>query len=141
MTRTIDDEAAVDSDSDDYIDESAIDDDDDSSDWEDATEESDKPYLTSRRSLITLMLTQNDQAHNIGGQASQSTSTIPRYHLPNGPSLAVSPNDPDEVPPTMKGLPSPGLKPIHEVPGSTTKPIMTGPNQLQPQAAISPRTN
>ncbi|KAG7408927.1 Uncharacterized protein Forpi1262_v017955 [Fusarium oxysporum f. sp. raphani] len=64
MTRTIDDEAAVDSDTGDYIDESAIDDDDDSSDWEDSTEESSKssmddtffqrvgskPNLTSRRS-------------------------------------------------------------------------------------------
>ncbi|EXK80472.1 hypothetical protein FOQG_15015 [Fusarium oxysporum f. sp. raphani 54005] len=40
MTRTIDDEAAVDSDTDEYIDERAIDDDDDSWDWEDSTDES-----------------------------------------------------------------------------------------------------
>ncbi|KAL4729236.1 hypothetical protein ACLX1H_003650 [Fusarium chlamydosporum] len=154
MTRTIDDEAAVDSDSDDYIDESAIDDDDDSSDWEDSMEESgkssmddrffqrvdSKPNLTSRRSLITLMLAQNDRARNLGGHASQSTSAIPRSRLANGPSLAASPNDSDEAPLMMKGMRGPGLKPIHEVPRSTAQPIMTGPNHLQPQAALSPRT-
>lgn len=156
MTRTIDDddEAAVDSDSDDYIDESAIDDDDDSSDWEDSMEESgkssmddrffqrvdSKPNLTSRRSLITLMLAQNDRSRNLGGHASQSTSAIPRSRLVNGPSLAASPNDSDEAPLMMKGMRGPGLKPIHEVPRSTAQPIMTGPNHLQPQAALSPRT-
>ncbi|CAG1993361.1 unnamed protein product, partial [Fusarium graminearum] len=156
MTRTIDDddEAAVDSDSDDYIDESAIDDDDDSSDWEDSMEESgkssmddrffqrvdSKPNLTSRRSLITLMLAQNDRSRNLGGHASQSTSAIPRSRLVNGPSLAASPNDSDEAPLMMKGMRGPGLKPIHEVPRSTAQPIMTGPNHLQPQVALSPRT-
>ncbi|PTD01858.1 hypothetical protein FCULG_00010298 [Fusarium culmorum] len=156
MTRTIDDddEAAVDSDSDDYIDESAIDDDDDSSDWEDSMEESgkssmddrffqrvdSKPNLTSRRSLITLMLAQNDRSRNLGGHASQSTSAIPRSRLVNGSSLAASPNDSDEAPLMMKGMRGPGLKPIHEVPRSTAQPIMTGPNHLQPQAALSPRT-
>ncbi|KAK2666732.1 Protein of unknown function DUF3295 [Fusarium oxysporum f. sp. vasinfectum] len=48
MTRTIDDEAAVDSDTDDYIDESAIDDDDDSSDWEDSMEESGKSSMDEK---------------------------------------------------------------------------------------------
>jgi len=154
MTRTIDNEAAVDSDTDDYIDESAIDDDDDSSDWEDSMEESgkssmddrffqrvdSKPNLTSRRSLITLMLAQNDRARNLGGHASQSTSAIPRSRLAHGPSLGASPNDSDEAPLMMKGMRGPGLKPIHEVPRSTAQPIMTGPNHLQPQAALSPRT-
>ncbi|KAK2666743.1 Protein of unknown function DUF3295 [Fusarium oxysporum f. sp. vasinfectum] len=48
MTRTIDDEAAVDSDTDDYIDESAIDDDDDSSDWEDSMEETGKSSMDDK---------------------------------------------------------------------------------------------
>ncbi|GKU22610.1 hypothetical protein FLAG1_11035 [Fusarium langsethiae] len=149
-----DDEAAVDSDSDDYIDESAIDDDDDSSDWEDATEESgksnvddmffqrvnSKPNLTSRRSLITLMFAQNDSARNLGGHASQSTSATPQSRSPDGPSLGASPSDSDEAPLMMKGMRGPALKPIHEVPRSTVQPIMTGPNHLQPQTALSPRT-
>ncbi|KAF4946172.1 hypothetical protein FSARC_14257 [Fusarium sarcochroum] len=156
MTRTIDDEAAVDSDTDDYIDESAIDDDDDSSDWEDSMEESgkssmddmffqrvdSKPNLNSRRSLITLMLAQNDRARNLGNHASQSTSAIPqsrKAHVP--PPPGVSPDDSDEVPLVMKGMRGPGLKPIHEVPRSSAQPIMTGPNYIQPQAAVSPRTN
>ncbi|KAH7465108.1 hypothetical protein FOMA001_g16971 [Fusarium oxysporum f. sp. matthiolae] len=151
MTRTIDDEAAVDSDTDDYIDESAIDDDDDSSDWEDSMEESgkssmddksfqqvdSKPNLTSRRSLITLMLAQNDR---LGNHASKSTSAIPRSRMANGPSLGASPKDSDEAPLMMKGMRGPGLKPIHEMPRSSAQPIMTGPNHIQPQAALSPRT-
>ncbi|EXL39311.1 hypothetical protein FOCG_18082 [Fusarium oxysporum f. sp. radicis-lycopersici 26381] len=151
MTRTIDDEAAVDSDTDDYIDESAIDDDDDSSDWEDSMEESgkssmddkffqrvdSKPNLTSRRSLITLMLAQNNR---LGNHASKSTSAIPRSRMANGPSLGASTNDSDEAPLMMKGMRGPGLKPIHEVPRSSAQPIITGPNHIQPQAALSPRT-
>ncbi|KAJ0138379.1 Bifunctional solanapyrone synthase [Fusarium oxysporum f. sp. albedinis] len=152
MTRTIDDEAAVDSDTDDYIDESAIDDDDDSSDWEDSMEESgkssmddkffqrvdSKPNLTSRRSLITLMLAQNNR---LGNHASKSTSAIPRSRMANGPSLGASPNDSDEAPLMMKGMRGPSLKPIHEVPRSKAQPIITGPSHIQPQAALSPRTN
>ncbi|WKT54316.1 Protein of unknown function DUF3295 [Fusarium oxysporum f. sp. vasinfectum] len=152
MTRTIDDEAAVDSDTDDYIDESAIDDDDDSSDWEDSMEESgkssmddkffqgvdSKPNLTSRRSLITLMLAQNNR---LGNHASKSTSAIPRSRMADGPSLGASPNDSDEAPLMMKGMRGPGLKPIHEVPRSKAQPIITGPSHIQPQAALSPRTN
>ncbi|KAF5265883.1 hypothetical protein FOXYS1_3283 [Fusarium oxysporum] len=152
MTQTIDDEAAVDSDTDDYIDESAIDDDDDSSDWEDSMEESgkssmddkffqrvdSKPNLTSRRSLITLMLAQNNR---LGNHASKSTSAIPRSRMANGPSLGALPNDSDEAPLMMKGMRGPGLKPIHEVPRSKAQPIITGPNHIQPQAAMSPRTN
>ncbi|KAK2667785.1 Protein of unknown function DUF3295 [Fusarium oxysporum f. sp. vasinfectum] len=48
MTRKIDDEASVDSDTDDYIDKSAIDDEDDSSDWEDAMEESGKSSMDDK---------------------------------------------------------------------------------------------
>ncbi|KAF5013839.1 hypothetical protein FDECE_196 [Fusarium decemcellulare] len=154
MTRTIPDEAAVDSDTD-YIDESAIDDDDDSSDWEDSIEDSgkssmddkffqrvdSKPNLTSRRSLITLMLAQNERARTLGNHASQSTSAIPRSRVAHhGPSLGASPNDSDEAPLMMKGMRGPGLKPIHEVPRSSAQPIMVGPNHVQAQAALSPRT-
>jgi hypothetical protein len=154
MTRTIDDEAVVDSDSDDYIDESAIDDDDDSSDWEDDKEESgkssmddkffqrvdSKPNLTSRRSLITLMLAQNDRARNLGGHASQSTSTIPPTRIANSHSRTLLPKRSNRASLMMKGMRGPALKPIHDVPRSTAQPIMTGPNHLQPQAALSPRT-
>ncbi|KAG7403563.1 Uncharacterized protein Forpe1208_v016162 [Fusarium oxysporum f. sp. rapae] len=147
MTRTIDDEAAVDSDTDDYIDESAIDDDDDSSDWEDSMEESgkssmddkffqrvdSKPNLTSRRSLITLMIAQNNHP-------SKPTSAIPLSRMANGLSPDASPSDSDEAPLMMKGMRGPGLKPIHEVPRFSAQPIMTGPNHIQPQAAMSPRT-
>lgn len=149
-----DDEAAVDSDTD-YIDESAIDDDDDdSSDWEDSMEDSgkssvddkmfqrvdSKANLASRRSLITLMLAQNDRARNLGNHASQSTSAIPRSRLAHGPSLGASPNDSDEAPLMMKGMRGPGLKPIHEIPRSSAQPIMATPNQVHAQAALSPRT-
>ncbi|EXL39355.1 hypothetical protein FOCG_18028 [Fusarium oxysporum f. sp. radicis-lycopersici 26381] len=153
-TQTTDAEAAVDSDTDEYIDENAIDDDDDSSDWEDSMEESgkssmddkffqrvdSKPNLTSRRSLITLMLAQNDPARNCGNRASQSTSAIPQSGMANGPSLSASPSDSDEAPLMMKGMHGPGLKPIHEVPKSNAQPIKAGPNHTQPQAATSPGT-
>jgi hypothetical protein len=74
------------------IDESAIDD-DGSSDWEDSTEESGKSSiddklsfprvesrrnLTSRRSLITTMLRQNDRAAAPQSPASKSTSALQR---------------------------------------------------------------
>ncbi|KAG7402562.1 Uncharacterized protein Forpe1208_v017158 [Fusarium oxysporum f. sp. rapae] len=150
MTRTIDDEDAVDSDTDDYIDESAIDDDDDSSDWEDSMEASGKSSmddkffqrvdvkrnLTSRRSLITLGLAQNDDVHNLGNRASQSTLAVPESNSPNCLSPSASSDDSDEGSLLMKGIRGPGLKPLHEVPGSSAQPIMTGPNPTQPQAAM-----
>ncbi|KAF7554567.1 hypothetical protein G7046_g6786 [Stylonectria norvegica] len=155
MTHTIEDEAAVDSDTD-YVDESAIDDDDDESEWEDSIEDSGKSSLddklfqrvdskrnlTSRPSLITLMLTQTERAKNLGNHASQSTSAIPRSRMThNGPSLGVSPNDSDEAPLMMKGMRQPTtLKPIHEIPRSTAQPIMGGTSQAHAQAALSPRT-
>ncbi|TVY73659.1 hypothetical protein Focb16_v006058 [Fusarium oxysporum f. sp. cubense] len=154
MTRTVDDQAVVDSDIDDYIDEDAIDDDDDSSDWEDSMEASgissmddklfqrvdSKPNLTSRRSLIALMLAQNDLTRSLCNHSSQSTSAIPGSRIANGPSLAASPNNSDEAPLMMKGMRDPGLKPIPEGLMSSAQPIMTGPNHIQPQAALSPRT-
>lgn len=156
MTHTIDDEAAVDSDTD-YIDESAIDDDDDSSDWEDSVEDSgkssmeenlfqrvdSKPNLTSRPSLITLMLAQTEQrARALGNHASQSTSALPRSRLAhNGPSLGASPNDSDEAPLMMRGMRGQTtLRPIHEIPRSSAQPIVGGSSQAHHQAALSPRT-
>lgn len=147
---------AIESDSDgDYIDESAIDDDDDSSDWEDSIEDSGKSSvddkyfqrvdskvnLTSRRSLITLMLAQSDdRARNLGGPASQSTSAIPQTrNARQGSSLGVSPNDSDDAPLMMKGARQPTLKPIKEIPRSSAQPIATT-THTHGQAALSPRT-
>ncbi|CAF3556738.1 unnamed protein product [Fusarium graminearum] len=132
--------AVVDSDSDYYIDESAIDDDGDSSDWEDSMEESDKsrmddrffqrvdykPNFTSRRSLISLMLAEGGRTRNLGDRASQSTSTIRLSY-----KKATS---------GKKRTPSRAPKSIPRVPRSTAQPIMPGPNHLQPEAALSPRT-
>lgn len=157
-TRTIEaDSAAVESDED-YVDESAIDDDDDdSSDWEDSNEESgkssmddkffqrvdSKANLSSRRSLITLMLAQSDRAQNLGNHASQSTSALPRSRMaPVVPSVAASPNDSDEAPLMMRGGRQSNLRPITEVPRSVAQPqpITAPANQMHVQAALSPRT-
>lgn len=159
VTRTIEpDTTAVDSDTEgEYVDESAIDDEDDSSDWEDSIEDSgkssmddkffqrvdSKANLSSRRSLITLMLAQSDRANNLGNHASQSTSAIPRSRMaPIGPSLAASPNDSDEAPLMMKGGRQSNLRPITEVPRSVAQPqpITAPANQMHAQAALSPRT-
>jgi hypothetical protein len=153
MTRTIESEAAVDSDTD-YVDESAIDDDDDSSDWEDSVEDSgkssmddkffqridSKANLKSRPSLITLMLAQSDRARNLGSHASQSTSALHRSRSANMPPLGVSPNDSDDAPLMMKGVRNTGLKPIIEVPRSSAQPIVAPPNHVHVHAALSPRT-
>jgi hypothetical protein len=161
-TRTIQDEQVFDDDvfesDEDDIDESAIDDDDDSSDWEDSVEDSgnasidektffqrvdSRPNLTSRRSLITTLLHQNDRANALANAASKSTSALQRSRTssPNGPSLAASP-DSDEAPLMMKKP----LKPIAEVPRgeiprSAAQPIiMTTTNTTPHQLALSPRT-
>ena len=157
-TRTIEAaDMAIESDSEgDYVDESAIDDDDDSSDWEDSLEDSgkssvddkffqrvdSKPNLKpNRRSLITLMLAQNERAKSLGNHASQSISAIPRSRAaPQGSFPEGSPNDSDESPLMMKGMRPSNLKPIHEVPRSTAQPIAVAPRQPQGQAALSPRT-
>ncbi|KAJ2898174.1 hypothetical protein MKZ38_004140 [Zalerion maritima] len=144
----------------DYVDESAIDDDDDSSDWEDSIEDSgkssfddknmfqrvdSKANLTSRRSLITLMIEQNDQRTNrIHNPSSQSTSALnhvrARAPLPAAPAMLSSPNDSDESPLTMKrGMRGTPLKPINEVSRTAAQPIMTT-NHVHQQAALSPRT-
>jgi hypothetical protein len=140
----------------DEIDESAIDDDDDSSDWEDSIEDSgnpsidektffqrvdSRPNLTSRRSLITTMLHQNDRANALATAAAASRST-PALHRsrtssPNGPSLAASPDSEDNSPLMMKN----GLKPISEIPRSAAQQIIQTTTNLTPhQLALSPRT-
>ncbi|KAK1966639.1 DUF1752-domain-containing protein [Colletotrichum sublineola] len=163
-TRTIDDNnsAIADDSETDYVDESAIDDDDDdSSDWEDSIEDSNKSSidektffqrvdskvnLTSRRSLITLMIEQNDRKSNskaLGNIASQSTSALSwsRTSHTAPPTLAVSPNDSDDAPLMMKrGVRSSPLKPINEIPRSSAQPIYTTASHSHLQAALSPRT-
>jgi hypothetical protein len=157
-TRTIQEEQPFDDDvfetDEDEIDESAIDDDDDSSEWEDSVEDSgnasidektffqrvdSRPNLTSRRSLITTMLHQNDRANALATQASKSTPALQRSRTtsPNGPSLAASPDSDDASPLMMKK----GLKPIAEVPRTGAQPIiMTTTNTTPHQLALSPRT-
>ncbi|KAK3332136.1 hypothetical protein B0T19DRAFT_397926 [Cercophora scortea] len=141
----------------DYVDESAIDDDDDSSDWEDSVEESgkssvdekfnfqrvdSKANLTSRRSLITLMLARDGRAQKLGNNASQSTSALPRARTAlHGPSMMASPNDSDEAPLMMKrGTRAPPMRAINEIPRSTAQPINAVATNIHHQAALSPRT-
>jgi hypothetical protein len=158
---TVLDDDVFETDDEDDVDESAIDDDDDSSDWEDSVEDSgnpsidektffqrvdSRPNLTTRRSLITTMLHQNDRAAALAQAAaitSQSTPALQRSRTtsPNGPSLAASP-DSDDAPLMMrsKALNS-GLKPIAEIPRSTAQPIIPTITTTQPQQlALSPRT-
>ncbi|KAM0131904.1 hypothetical protein ACHAP3_006646 [Botrytis cinerea] len=153
-TRTIQEEAFDDdvfeTDDEDDVDESAIDDDDDSSDWEDSVEDSgnasiddktffqrvdSRPQLTSRRSLITTMLHQNDRAQALATEASRSTPALRRSRnsSPSGPSLAASPES-DET------LMMRGLKPIAEVPRGAQPIIKTTTNATAHQQALSPRT-
>lgn len=144
------------------FDESAIESDDED-EWEDSNEDSgansveeqglfkrvdSKANLTSRRSLITLGLEQNQRRGNLGGVASRSTSAIPFRNRPslNGPSLVASPNDSDDAPLTMKrqARGAPLLRPINEAPRSTAQPrpiMTTAPNGVSQQPmALSPRT-
>jgi hypothetical protein len=159
-TRTIMEEQPFDddvfeTDDEDGIDESAIDDDDDdSTEWEDSNEDSgnasidekelfkrvdSRPNLTSRRSLITTMLHQNDRANALATAASKSTPALHRSSRttsPNGPSLAASPDSDEGGPLMMKGL-----KPISEIPRSVAQPIIkTTTNTTPHQLALSPKT-
>ncbi|KAG6000826.1 hypothetical protein E4U54_001266 [Claviceps lovelessii] len=151
-------ESAIDSDTEaEYVDESAIDDDDDSSDWEDSVEDSgkssvddkffqrveSKANLTSRPSLITLMLAQNERARALGSQnhTSQSTPAIQRMRrAPSSSGMGASPNDSDEGPLMMKGMRPSVLKPISEIPRSSAQPIMATAAPIPFPAALSPRT-
>ncbi|KAK2006165.1 DUF1752-domain-containing protein [Colletotrichum eremochloae] len=166
-TRTIDENnsAIADDSKTDYVDESAIDDDDDdSSDWEDSIEDSNKSSidektffqrvdskvnLTSRRSLITLMIEQNDRKRKskaLGNIASQSTSALPWSRTshtapPAPPTLAVSPNDSDDAPLMMiRCIRLSPLKPINEIPRSSAQPIYTTTSHDHLHTALSPRT-
>ncbi|KAL5866377.1 hypothetical protein ACKVWC_003438 [Pyricularia oryzae] len=135
------------------VDESAIDDDDDS-EWEDSNEESDKSSetlfkrvdskvnLTSKRSLITLMLERNDRQTKLGNGASQSASAIHQGRMPRlGPSFVASPNDSDESSLMMKRASRAAqLKPINEIPRSAAQPIATPVHVNHQQAALSSRT-
>lgn len=162
-TRTIKEEQGQDddvfeTDDEDDIDESAIDDDDDSSDWEDSNEDSgnaspiektffqrvdSRPNLTSRRSLITTMLHQNDRKNALAQAAMTSRSTpalqrSSRTTSPNGPSLAASPDSDDASSHLMMKS---GLKPIAEIPRSAAQPIIQTTTNVAPhQLALSPRT-
>ena len=138
----------------DEIHESAIDD-DDSSDWEDSVEDSgmagidEKTFqrvdprlnLTSRRSLITTMLHQNDRAITLASAAAASRSEPAhcrsRTSSSNGPSLAASLDSGDATPLMIEK----GLKPISENFQSTARPIIqTTTNTASHQLALSPRT-
>ncbi|KAK1470248.1 hypothetical protein CTAM01_16884 [Colletotrichum tamarilloi] len=97
--------------------------------------------LTSRRSLITMMVVEMDNRGGVGNVASRSISTLPfRTSHPAPPTLAVSPNDSDDAPLIMKrdnGW-SP-LKPIIEVPRSAPWPISKNASRWC-EAVLSPRT-
>lgn len=100
-----------------------------------------KANLTSRRSLITLMLAQNERSQKLGNVASQSTSAIPRSRTTrHAHSLMASPSDSDESPLEMKRtLRPPPMRSINEVPRTAAQPIMSTAHGMQ-QAALSPRT-
>jgi len=158
-TRTIKEEQVLEDEvfDEDDIDESAIDDDDDSSEWEDSEESGhasiddktffqrvdSRPNLTSRRSLITTMLHQNDRANALAAQASRSTPALQRSRTasPSGPSLALSLESDDAELLMMKKGAKEGLNPIAEIPRSAARPIiMTTTNITPHQQALSPRT-
>ena len=138
----------------DEIHESAIDD-DDSSDWEDSVEDSGmagidektfqrvdpRPNLSSRRSLITTMLHQNDRANAFASAATASKSKPAhcrsRTSSSDGPSLETSPVSGDA---TLLMIEK-GLKPISENSQSTAQSIVqTTTNTASHQLALSPRT-
>ncbi|GAP87045.2 putative duf1752-domain-containing protein [Rosellinia necatrix] len=142
-----------------YVDESAIDDDDEDSEWEDSIEESGKssmdetvtfkrvpsrPNLTSQRSLLSLMLTgQEERAKGLSNYASHSTPAIAQRtrQLQHAPGAAASPNDSDDNLEMRKGSRRTPLNPIAEIPRSSAQPIATKPTtHYHHQAALSPRT-
>ncbi|KAK4134965.1 DUF1752-domain-containing protein [Trichocladium antarcticum] len=158
VTQTYNTSAISDTETDDYYDESAIDDDED---WEeDEVDESGEwsgeeklnfkrvdssANLTSRRSLITLMLANNSgRTQRLANTMSHSTSAIPRTARAslNGPGLVPSPNDSDEAPLMMKRgtTRAPPMRPINEIPRSAAQPINAVASGLHYQAALSPRT-
>lgn len=150
-TRTFQDatsesEAAIESDSEDDIDESAIEEEDsDDDDWEDDDNEESgppsvadrtplfqrvdsKPDLTSRRSLLTTALHQDDRALALQNAASRSTPAIRRSRTstPNGPSTGNSPHEDS------------GLMMMRSQ-ASRPKPIIMTTSNVHPPA-MSPKT-
>ncbi|KAK1496687.1 hypothetical protein CABS01_17054, partial [Colletotrichum abscissum] len=97
--------------------------------------------LTSRRSLITMMVVEMDNRGGVGNVASRSVSTLPfRTSHPALPTLAVSPNDSDDAPLMMKrDNGRPHLKPITEVPRFAPRPISKSASRWC-EAVLSPRT-
>lgn len=152
--------SAIEDDEDDdaIYDESAIDDEDDSSEWEDSNEESGKSSvdsklnfkrvdssanLTSRRSLITLMLAQNDsQVQRSSRLASQSTSALPpRNRVSPQRAQSSSPNDSDDGPLMMRRTArAPPMNPINEVPRTAARPIVATASGATHSAMLSPKT-
>jgi hypothetical protein len=149
-TRTIQDitsesEEAIESDSETDSDDNAIeeDDSDEDGDWVDDEEEQNtpasvderemfkrvdsKPNLTSRRSLLTSMMHQDDRAQAMQNAASRSSPVIRRSRTssPNGPSTGNSPQQDH------------GLMMRPQVPRS--KPIIMTTSNVHPPA-LSPRT-
>ncbi|KAE9566648.1 hypothetical protein CGMCC3_g17188 [Colletotrichum fructicola] len=120
----------------DYVDESAI---DDENDWVDSIEDSNKssidektlfqrvdskPNLTSRRSLITLMIDHQARTNNSAQSA-----------------LATSPSDSDDSLLMMKhGNRSSSPKLTNEVPRSAAQPILARHSESCPLIPTSPRT-
>lgn len=116
-----DDNVFDDTEDEDDIDESAIDDDDDDcSEWEDDSPDDhsgsssidpalfqrvdSRPNLTSRRSMLTTLLHQNDRAAALSNAASRSSPSMyrSRNSSPAGPSLAASPDSDDASPLMMR---------------------------------------
>lgn len=137
---TDDDDDEVDDDED-VVSESAIGD-DDSSDWDSVTESGhssvdeksmfkrvdSKLALTSRRSLLTNLLHGPQRAAAFAQQAtSQSTSTLnrPRITSPNGPSVAISPEQGFTL--EMRGAGIPRSKPIGVTTSSRAHPPVLSP--------------
>jgi hypothetical protein len=95
--------------------------------------------LTSRRSLITTMLHQNDRAASLQSKASKSTPALQRSRtsFPQEPSDAPSPESDDSAPLTIKSR----MRPGQEIPRTGAQPIiMTTTNVTPHQAALSPGT-
>jgi len=98
-----------------------------------------RPNLTSRRSMLTTMLHQNDRAAALSNIASKSTPAMHRSRTssPQGPSVPASPDSDDNAPLTMKNR----LRPGQQIPRSAAQPIiMTTTNATGHQAALSPKT-
>ncbi|KAK0627184.1 hypothetical protein B0T14DRAFT_600444 [Immersiella caudata] len=131
---------------------SAIDDDDDSSDLESSLGDSGhsvnhefkvqriKPELTSRRSLITLMLAQGNRGQRLGNNASQSTSTLPHPHATLNSPVVNYPNDSDKALVMKRCTRASPMRPTNEVPRASAQPIDITTTGMNHQAALSPRT-